>query len=51
MSSNAWDIAGGAHFGLHSVWINRFGQKPEHLPGTPIAALTSLTELPALLGL
>ena len=51
MSSNAWDVAGAAHFGFRVVWINRFGQPREQLPGSPVAELTSLEDLPALLGL
>lgn len=50
-SSNAWDAAGAAHFGFRVAWVNRFGQKPERLPGTPDAELRSLAELPALLGI
>lgn len=50
MSSNAWDVAGAADFGLTAVWVNRFGQPPERLPGTPVAEIQSLDGLPALLG-
>ena len=50
MSSNAWDVAGAAHFGFSVVWINRFGQVPERLPGTPVEQLSSLDALPGLLG-
>lgn len=49
MSSNAWDAAGAAHFGFRVVWINRFGQTAEKLPGKPQAALSALDELPSLL--
>ena len=49
MSSNAWDAAGAAHFGFQVVWINRFGQPPEKLPGTPKAELQDLSGLPDLL--
>lgn len=49
VSANAWDCAGGAHFGFRNVHVNRFGQPPERLPGTPKAELTSLSELPPLL--
>lgn len=51
MSSNAWDVAGAAHFGFQVVWVNRFGQAPERLPGTPKAEIKALDALPALLGL
>jgi 2-haloacid dehalogenase len=50
MSSNAWDAAAAADFGMTVVWINRFGQPPERLPGTPVAELTTLEGLPGLLG-
>ncbi len=51
MSSNAWDVAGAAHFGFTVVWINRFGQVPERLPGKPVEELNSLETLPSILGL
>ena len=51
MSSNAWDVAGAAHFGFRVNWVNRFAQKKERLPGTPENQITTLAELPGLLGL
>ena len=51
MSSNAWDVAGAAHFGFQVVWVNRFGQARERLPGTPKAEIQALDALPPLLGL
>ena len=50
-SSNAWDVVGAATFGMQVAWINRFGQRRERLTADPRAELTSLAELPALLGL
>jgi 2-haloacid dehalogenase len=50
LSSNAWDVSGAAHFGLQVVWINRFGQPRERLPGGPKAVIETLDELPALVG-
>ncbi len=50
-SANAWDASGAAAFGFRVAWVNRFGQPAEMLPGEPQAELTSLAELPALLGL
>ncbi|MBP5855923.1 haloacid dehalogenase type II [Marivibrio halodurans] len=50
LSSNAWDVAGAAHFGFQVVWINRFGLPRERLPGTPRAVIERLDELPALVG-
>jgi len=51
MSSNAWDAAGAAHFGFNVAWINRYSQPSEALPGTPSAMLSTLSELPPLLGI
>jgi 2-haloacid dehalogenase len=50
-SANAWDAAGAANAGLRVVWINRFGQRRERLPTGPDAELSSLADLPALLGI
>lgn len=50
LSSNSWDVAGAASFGLRVAWVNRFGQVPERLPFGPDAEIGSLTGLPALLG-
>ena len=50
MSSNAWDVAGAAYFGFRVVWVNRYGQPQENLPGTPEQVITDLSALPALLG-
>ena len=49
VSSNAWDVAGAAHFGFQTVWINRLSQPPENLPGRAKAVISSLSELPGLL--
>ncbi len=51
MSSNAWDAAGAANFGFRVVWVNRFGQPKERLPGSPEHEVTTLKGLPPLLGL
>ena len=51
MSSNAWDVAGAANFGFRVVWVNRFGQQRERLPGAYEHEISTLAELPALLGL
>jgi 2-haloacid dehalogenase len=48
-SSNAWDAAGAAAFGLNVAWINRFAQSPERLPGKPNVEIKNLSELPELL--
>jgi 2-haloacid dehalogenase len=49
-SSNAWDAAGAATFGFRVVWVNRFGQAPERLPDQPDIELTSLSDLPSIVG-
>ena len=41
-SSNAWDVAGAATFGFQSVWVNRFGQRPERLPDGPVLEIQTL---------
>ena len=49
-SSNGWDAYAASAFGMRVVWCNRYGQRPERLPGKPDREITSLSELPALLG-
>lgn len=44
-SSNRWDIAGAAHFGFHTVWINRTGQPDEYRDAPPNVVLPSLSGL------
>ncbi len=51
MSSNAWDAVAAAHFGFQVVWVNRFNQPPERLPGDLRAEADDLNALPGLLGL
>lgn len=50
-SSNSWDAYAGSAFGYQVVWVNRYGQKPERMPGQPDAEITTLAGLPPLLGL
>ncbi|MEM8587354.1 MAG: haloacid dehalogenase type II [Pseudomonadota bacterium] len=50
ISSNGWDIAGAARFGFAACWCNRLGQQQDKLPAGPAAVITSLAELPALVG-
>ena len=49
-SSNAWDAHGAANFGFRVVWVNRFGQAQERLPGGQEHEITDLSQLPPLLG-
>lgn len=50
-SSNSWDAAGAAHFGFQAVWVNRYAQPEEALPGKPSVILPDLSNFPALLGI
>jgi 2-haloacid dehalogenase len=47
-SSNAWDAYAASAFGMQTVWCNRYGQRPERLPGSPDRMIKSLAELPDL---
>jgi 2-haloacid dehalogenase len=47
-SSNAWDAYAASAFGMRVAWCNRYGQRPERLPGRPDREVKSLAELPAL---
>lgn len=40
VSSNRWDVAGAAAFGLMAVWVNRTGM-PDEYPGLDPVAVTS----------
>ena len=51
VSTNAWDASGAAKFGFRVAWMNRFGAQAERLPGALSAVMTSLEDLPGLLGL
>jgi 2-haloacid dehalogenase len=50
VSSNGWDVAGGKAFGFTAIWINRARTPVERHGPRPDAILTTLAELPALLG-
>jgi 2-haloacid dehalogenase len=49
-SSNGWDAFAASAFGMRVVWCNRYGQPAERLPGTPEVIITSLAQLPELVG-
>ncbi len=51
VSANAWDVAGAAHFGYTVIWVNRFSQTRENLPGKPTGICARVDVVPALLGL
>jgi 2-haloacid dehalogenase len=50
VSANGWDAAGAAAFGFQAVWIDRRGEPEDRLPERPDARITTLADLPALLG-
>jgi 2-haloacid dehalogenase len=50
-SSNAWDAVAAATFGMRVVWCNRYGQRPEVLTAEPDVEISTLRDLPGLLGL
>jgi 2-haloacid dehalogenase len=48
VSSNGWDIAGAASFGLRCAWLNRAGAPAERLGAAPaivVPDLAALTEM------
>jgi 2-haloacid dehalogenase len=49
LSSNAWDAHAASASGMGVVWCNRYGQKPERLPGRPDREIATLAELPSLI--
>lgn len=49
-SANAWDAFAASDFGMQVVWCNRYGQTAERLPGRPDNEVSSLDELPQLVG-
>ncbi|WP_296379624.1 haloacid dehalogenase type II [Reyranella sp.] len=50
-SSNAWDAYAASAFGMRVVWCNRYGQRPERLPGKPDRQARTLADLIPILGL
>jgi 2-haloacid dehalogenase len=46
VSSNGWDVAGAAHFGFRTFWVNRLGAPVERMGITPSAIGASLADLP-----
>jgi 2-haloacid dehalogenase len=45
VSSNGWDVAGAAHFGFRTFWVNRLGAPVERMGVVPSAIGSSLAEL------
>ena len=50
VSANGWDAWAAAAFGMRVVWCNRQQQRPERLPGRPDHEVSSLADLPVLVG-
>ncbi len=50
VSANGWDVYAASAFGMRAIWCNRYGQKPERLPGAPDRIVSSLSNLPSLVG-
>jgi 2-haloacid dehalogenase len=49
-SSNGWDAYSAKAFGFHVIWCNRSGQPPERIPETPDAEISTLSDLPEIVG-
>lgn len=49
VSSNGWDIAGAAHFGLWTAWVNRDNLPVDRLPAQPAHIIPDLGHLARLL--
>lgn len=50
ISSNGWDAYSAKAFGFYVIWCNRFDQVPERIPTTPDAEISTLSELPKMVG-
>lgn len=50
VSANAWDAHGASAFGLKVVWCNRYGQSREILPGAADVEVSTLAEIPSVVG-
>jgi 2-haloacid dehalogenase len=50
ISANGWDAYAASAFGMRVIWCNRYDQRPERLPGAPDRVVSSLVDLPALVG-
>ena len=44
-SSNAWDMHAASNYGFKTIWVNRFNNKLERLPGKPINIMNSLEKI------
>ena len=41
-SSNGWDAYAASDFGFRVIWVNRYSQRPERLPGSPDVVAATL---------
>ncbi len=48
ISSNGWDAAYAAHYGFHTVWVNRAQDPMDRLPSQPSYSMPDLTGIPEL---
>jgi len=48
VSSNGWDAAYAAHYGFHTVWVNRADEPMDRLPSKPQHIMADLTGIPEL---
>ena len=44
-SSNAWDMHAASNYGFKTIWVNRFNNKLERLPGKPNNIVNSLEKI------
>jgi len=51
VSANAWDAHGASTFGMKVAWCNRYRQGREILSGSPDVEISSLAEIPTILGM
>lgn len=50
LSSNAWDAHAAKVCGFRVLWCNRFGQAPERIPDLPDGEISTLSDLPEIVG-
>lgn len=48
VASNTWDVAGATAFGFRTVWVNRGAEPAEYPSLAPLATVSNLTDLQAL---
>ena len=48
-SSNAWDMHAASNYGFNTIWVNRFDNKMEKLPGKPNQIINSLDKIEQVL--